>query len=285
MTMKMEPPQLTQISNQEVETKIVTIFGHEMVLEKRMCLGGCKKEFWVCPESQAVHARSDCLFVCNVPIDDIPEHIMKRYDKDYDRDSWEQEKKDFSRNLFAKTNSKTKPPKKTAPAPKQRKPPKENDTGKIEREKRRWNTAVYRVRRILSRREEMPRFRECVASIAVAVVKSKKNFSIKCFSGLVGLDRKTLQCWIHVKSDVLDHLTVYDGNFLAAKKTREILKSNSYGSFDMNEIFTQEAIKCMMPQKRQRKKDTKESSNGFSTTRKPGKIKAYRMKIKIKSVS
>lgn len=284
MTTKMEPPQLTQVSSQGIETKIVTIFGHELMLEKRICLGGCKKEFWVCPESQAVHARSDCLFVCNVPIDDIPEHIMKRYDKDYDRDSWEQEKKDFSRNLFAKTNSKTKPPKKT-PAVKPRKKPKENDTSKIEREKRRWNIAVYRVRRILERREILPQFRESVASIACAVVKNKKNFSIKCFSSLVGLDRKTLQCWIHVKCDVLDHLTVYDGNFLAAKKTREILKSRPDDGFDMNEIFTQEAIKCMMPQKRQRKKETRESLTGCSTTSKPGRIKAYRMKIKIKSVS
>jgi hypothetical protein len=281
----MEPPQLTQVSSQGIETKIVTIFGHELTLEKRVCLGGCKKEFWVCPESQAVHARSDCLFVCNVPIDDIPEHIMKRYDKDYDRDSWEQEKKDFSRNLFAKTNSKTKPPKKTAFLPKPKRKPKEIDTGKIEREKRRWNIAVYRVRRILQRREAMPRFRESVACIASAVVKNKKNFSIKCFSSLVGLDRKTLQCWIHVKSDVLDHLTVYDGNFLAAKKTREILKSQPDGGFDMNEVFIQESIKCMMPQKRQRKKEMEKCSNGSSITSKSGRIKAYRMKIKIKSVS
>jgi hypothetical protein len=279
----MEPPQLTPVSNQGIETKIVTIFGHELTLERRICLGGCKKEFWVCPESQAVHARSDCLFVCNVPIDDIPEHIMKRYDKDYDRDSWEQEKKDYAKNLFAKTNSKTKPPKKSAVLKKPKKQIKE-DTGRLEREKRRWNTAVYSVRRILSRRERLPHFREAVAAIASAVVKNRKNFSIKCFSGLVGLDRKTLQCWIHVKSDVLDHITVYDGNFLAAKKTREIVKSAPEKSFNINEIFTQEAIKCMTPQKRRRKEEVKESSIGCSVIKKSGKIKAYRMKIKIKSI-
>jgi len=265
----------------EKETRLITVKGIRCTIEKRICQGGCKKEFWVFPNSTAEHARSDCRFVCNVPIDDIPEHIMRRYDQytERERETFEMEKQAYSRQLFSKTNPKTKPPKQAKEKPKPLL--KENDPAFI-RQQRRWETAIARARKILQRKSAFPMFRESVAAIASSVVTNKKNFSIKCFSALVGLDRKTLQGWIHVKREVVDRISVYNGNFLAARRTRDVLKENPLVDMDLNSLFIQESLKCQEEPKRKKRKN---KSNGLSTISPSGKIKAYRTKIKVKYVS
>jgi hypothetical protein len=199
----------------EKETKTIEVDGILCTLEKRECLNGCKKEFWVMPTSTALHARSDCTFVCNVPIDQIPDHIMRRYDQySIPQDGFDVERVAYAKQIFTKTNPKTKPKKTEKPRP----VPKEEDPG-YQRQVRKWMIAVSRARRLIEKKSKFPRFREAIADIANAVVTNKKNFSIKCFSAMVGLDRKTLQGWIHVKCDIINNISEYDGNFLAARKT------------------------------------------------------------------
>lgn len=269
----------------ERETRTVLIHGMPCTLEKRKCQGGCDKEFWVMPSSTAEHARSDCKFVCGVPIDQIPEDIMRRYDQYFNANTtsnrdFDSEKKDYTRQLFSKTSVRTKPAKPEKPKPL----PKEEDPIHI-KQMRRWNTAITRARRIMEKKEHMPRFRESVASIARAVVTNKKNFSIKCFSLMVGLDRKTLQSWINVKSEIVDKISVYDGNFLAARKTREYLKRNPDESLDIEMIYIQESQRCRKQKVKEDAIKKTEPLPGLSTIVPCGKTRIYRMKIKVKYVS
>lgn len=259
---------------------MVLIQGISCTLEKRICQGGCEKEFWTCPQSTAEHARSDCKFVCNVPIDQIPEHIMRRYDQYANPRELELEKQAYARQLFSKTNPKTKPIKLKQEKPKPL--PREEDP-KFIRQQRKWNKAIGRAKLLMERKDRIPKFREAVASIASAVVTNKKNFSIKCFSASVGLDRKTLQSWIHVKCDIINQLSSYDGNFLAARKTREFLRENPESPLDLNVIFLEEARKCKNIREKSRRKKSK--SNGLLKINFSGKTKVYRMKIKIKYAS
>jgi hypothetical protein len=286
---------MTQLSNQisrtaetALETKDVVVDGISCTLEKRVCQNGCKKEFWVMHHSTAQHARSDCTFVCNVSIDDIPDHIMRRYDQYaiHNQDGLDFEKLAYAKQIFTKTNNRTKPKKPDKPKPIS----KEDDPG-YQRQCRKWLTAISRARKLIDNKVKLPRFRESVAEIANAVVTNKKNFSIKCFSAMVGLDRKTLQGWIHVKCDIINKIENYDGNFLAARKTRDFVRLNPYEKIDLNLVFAEEKERCKLNQSERHRKVlnivnfAKSESHGSSRTEVSGKIKIYRMKIRIKCVS
>lgn len=45
-------------------TKKITVDGHPVTLERRVCTGGCGKCFWVRPDSPARTARTYCHYVC-----------------------------------------------------------------------------------------------------------------------------------------------------------------------------------------------------------------------------
>jgi hypothetical protein len=279
--------QISKTAETALETKDVVVDGISCTLEKRVCQNGCKKEFWVMPHSTAQHARSDCTFVCNVPIDDIPDHIMRRYDQYASpQEGLDFEKLAYAKQVFAKTNNRLKPKKPEKPKP----IPKEDDPG-YQRQCRKWQTAVTRARKLIDNKVKLPRFREAVAEIANAVVTNKKNFSIKCFSAMVGLDRKTLQGWIHVKCDIINKIQNYDGNFLAARKTRDHLRMNPHEKLDLNVIFVREQARCKQSQSQKQQpvlnivNFARSESHGSSRTEVSGKIKIYRMKIKINCVS
>jgi hypothetical protein len=291
------------MSNQP-ETKTISVHGLECTVEKRFCAGGCGKEFWVFPESKAKHARSDCLYVCNVPINEIPEYIMKRFDSEYTLDvsriNVDDEKKRYAKQtLFNRSNVVSDEIKKNKRE--ERKERKEKDIIlKNARQSFRWNRAIERVKKIIKNKSKLPRYREIVAIIAKSVVTNKKNFSIKCFSSQAGLDRKTLQTWLCVKYDIINKIEGYDGNFLAARRTRDIVRKNN--KQDISEIYQKEKEKCLQKKleiktSNQRKKQTQtnqkdilhlnkeDKSNGLSTTNSDGKMKTYRLKIKLKYVS
>lgn len=269
------------------ETKDIVVNGISCTLEKRTCQNGCKKEFWVMPHSTAQHARSDCTFVCNVPIDDIPDHIMRRYDQYASpQEGLDFEKLAYQKQVFTKTNNRTKPKK-----PEKPKAMSKEDDPIYQRQCRKWMTAIFRAKKLIENKTKLPRFREAVAEIANAVVTNKKNFSIKCFSAMVGLDRKTLQGWIHVKCDIINKIENYDGNFLAARKTRDFVRLNPQDKVDLNLVFAEEKERCKLNQSERHRKVlsivnfARSESHGSSRTEVSGKIKIYRMKIRINCVS
>jgi len=266
------------------ETKDIVVDGISCTLENRICQNGCKKEFWVMPHSTAQHARSDCTFVCNVLIDDIPDHIMRRYDQYASpQEGLDLEKLAYAKQIFTKTNNRTKPKKPDKP-----KAISKEDDPTYRRQCRKWMTAVFRAKKLIENKNKLPRFREAVAEIANAVVTNKKNFSIKCFSAMVGLDRKTLQGWIHVKCDIINKIQNYDGNFLAARKTRDFVRLNPHDKIDLNLVFAEEKERCKINKHRKVLSIVsfaRSESHGSSRTEVSGKIKIYRMKIRINCVS
>lgn len=249
------------------ETREVVVHGTPCTLEKRVCEGGCRREFWVCPGSKAVHARSDCKYTCNLPIDQIPAHILQRFDefpwqKEFEVERIEKERQAYARQLFSKSNPKTKPAKPEKPKP----IIKDDDSSHMRL--RRWNIAISRAKRVYERREYIPGFREAIAEIACAVITRKKKFSIKYFSILLGIDRKTLQLWIHVKYDIINAVSNYDGNFPAARKARERLRQAPGCA---QELYDQEIARCQRKMEkrklrlRARGSTSIEKSNGSST--------------------
>ena len=239
-----------------METKTINVSGVELLLEKRICKGGCQRVLWVQPSSLDHYARRDCQATCGKKIDEIPTEILSRYDE-FGRESFQKE--DKTRNDVKKKKSEKKLLEKMSKASK-----KEMLVLKKAQEKEllliQWNSVVEKGKHIYEQRDKIADYRDKISSLAETCISKKKFFSIVQFSIAIGVDRKTLHTWILTKQEVINNLKDYDGDFMAAKKVRDRLSKDAsiLDQSSLDQLYFEEKRKVDLSKRSKADKKAKE---------------------------